>query len=69
MLTQGISAYVVGPNRRTVITLDLDLYQRALKIQESIKNRNWVLRAGTLHIAFAALHALGKTIDDSDWHP
>ncbi|XP_044180398.1 uncharacterized protein LOC114947533 [Acropora millepora] len=64
-LTQGISAFVVGPERQTVITLDLDLYSRALQIQQSVGNRNWILRAGVLHIAFAALHALGKTLDGS----
>ena len=64
-LTQGISAFVVGPERRTVITLDLDLYSLALQIQQSVGNRNWILRAGVLHIAFAALHALGKTLDGS----
>ena len=64
-LTQGISAFVVGPERRTVITLDLDLYSRALQIQQSVGNRNWILRAGVLHIAFAALHALGTTLDGS----
>ena len=64
-LTQGISAKGVGLQRRTIITLDLDLYSRALKIQQSVGNKNWILRAGALHIAFAALHALGKTIDGS----
>ena len=64
-LTQGISAKVVGPQRRTIITLVLDIYSRALKIQQSVGNKNWILRAGALHIAFAALHALGKTIDGS----
>ena len=64
-LTQGISAFVIGPERRTVITLDLDLYSRALQIQQSVGNRNWILRAGVLLIAFAALHALGKTLDGS----
>ena len=39
-LAQGISACVVGPERRTLITLDLDLYQRALKIQQSTLNTN-----------------------------
>ena len=62
---QGISAKVVGPQRRTIITLDLDLYSRSLKIQQSVGNKNWILRTGALHIAFAALHALGKTIDGS----
>ena len=65
MLTQGISAFVVGPERKTLITLDLDLYNRALHIQQSVGNTNWILRAGVLHIAFAALHALGKTVDGS----
>ena len=64
-LTQVISAQVVGPHRRTLITLDLDLYARALKIQQSVGNTNWILRAGALHISFAALLALGKTISGS----
>jgi hypothetical protein len=58
MLTQGISAYVVGPERKTLITLDLDLYNRALQIQQTVGNTNWILRAGVLRIVFAALHAL-----------
>ena len=37
-LAQGISAVVVGPNRKTIITLDLDLYERGLKIQSSNGN-------------------------------
>ena len=28
-------------------------------------NTNWILRAGVLHIVFAPLHALGKTVDGS----
>ena len=62
---QGISAYVVGSNRTTIITLDLDLYVRALHIQQTTGNSNWFLRLGELHIGFAELHALGKTIDGS----
>jgi hypothetical protein len=34
MLTQRISAVVAGPERRTLITLDLDLYIRAIQIQQ-----------------------------------
>jgi len=64
-LTQNISAVVVGPERRTVIELDLDLYNRAMQIQQSVKNQNWILKAGVLHICFAALHALGKTVEGS----
>jgi hypothetical protein len=62
-LTQEISAVVVGPERRTIITLDLDLYERALKIQQSVGSNSWVLRAGELHICFAALHELGKYLE------
>ena len=65
-LTQNISAVVVGPERRTIIELDLDLYQRAVQIQPSVKNKNWILKAGVLHICFAALHAMGKT--GRQWH-
>ena len=65
MLTHGISAVVVGPERRTILTLDLDLYNRALQIQQAVGNTNRILRAGVLHIVFAALHALGKTVDGS----
>ncbi len=64
-LTQNISAVVMGPERKTVITLDLALYERAIKIQSSTGNSHWVLRAGELHICFAALHALGKYIEGS----
>ena len=64
-MTQGISAYIVGPEKKTLITLDLDLYNRAIQIQQSVRNVNWILRPGGLHIAFAALHALGKTVDGS----
>ncbi len=37
----------------------------AIKIQESVQNRNWILRPGELHYCFASLHALGKYIDGS----
>ena len=62
-LTQVISATITGPNRCTLITLDLNLYNREIQIQESVVNENWILRAGVLHIASASLHALGKTIE------
>ena len=65
MLTQEISAVVVGPSRKTIITLGMDLFQRALKIMQNKGHKNWVLRPGELHLCFAALHALGKYIDGS----
>ena len=64
-LAQGISTYVVGPHSKTVITLDLDLYERALKLQSSGGNTNWALRLGELHACFASLHAIAKYIEGS----
>ena len=63
-LAQGISS-VVDPHCKTVITLDLDLYERAIKLQSSTGNANWVLRAGELHVCFASLHAIAKYIEGS----
>ena len=65
LMLRGISALVVGPERKTIIPLDLDLYSRAVQIKQTVGNTNWILRAGVLHIVFAALHALGKTVDGS----
>ena len=42
MLRQGINAVVVGPDRKTIIMLDLDLYNRALQIQQTVGNTNWI---------------------------
>ena len=64
-MAQDISSVVVGPEGRTLITLDMDCYQRAVQLQVSVKNKNWVLRPGLLHFTFAALHALGKAVEGS----
>eukprot|EP00057_Strongylocentrotus_purpuratus_P016486 XP_011670960.1 PREDICTED: uncharacterized protein LOC105441514 [Strongylocentrotus purpuratus] len=64
-LAQGISAAVVGPHKKTVITLDLDLYERATKLQSSTGNKNWILQIGELHACFASLHAIAKYLEDS----
>ena len=64
MMAQEISAVVVGPREKTIITLDLDLFQRGLKVMQST-GHNWVLRPDELDTCFAALHALGKYIDGS----
>ena len=65
-LAQKINACVMGNGRTTVITLDLDLYERAVKIRATTGNKEyWVLRLGELHIMFALLKALGKYIEGS----
>ena len=48
-----------------MITLDLDLYERALKNQQSERSNHLVLRAGELHICFSVLHGLGKYLGGS----
>ena len=64
-MAQDISAVVVGPERRTIITLDLDLYRSGLKLRAFVKNKNWLLQPGKLHKFFADQHGLGKTIEGS----
>lgn len=59
----NISALMVGENKRTIITLDGDLYGRAVKIP-NYKDR-WIIRLGSLHTVIAALKCLGKYIEGS----
>ena len=65
-LAQKINVSVVGMHRRRVITLDLDLYERAVKIRGNTGHTNcWVLRMGELHIMFVLLRSLGRYIEGS----
>jgi hypothetical protein len=66
--TEHVSAYVMGPGKKTVITLDMDLYERAMKIKSALGIKNWLLMPGTLHYCFASLHALGKNIEGSGFY-
>ena len=56
-----------GPSSMTVLTLDLDLYERALQVVQSRDElrRRFILRLGTLHIVFANLRAIGHFITGS----
>ena len=65
--TQHINAEVVGSNRKTVITLDMDLYVRALKIQHTNPEQmsNWILWVGEFHTVLCALRAIGSSIEGS----
>ena len=56
---------MASPDRRTIIPHDLNLCSHTLQIQQTVGNTNWILEGGVLHIAFATLHALGKSIDGS----
>ena len=64
-MCQNVSAEVVGPHRRVLITLDLELYKLAVQIQQSTGNKHWLLQPGHLQKCFADLHALGKVIEGS----
>ena len=65
-LAQKINLRVLGDGRSTVITLNLDLYERAVKIRANRWNKGkLILRLGELHIMFALLKALGKFIEGS----
>ena len=65
-LAQKINVSVVGIHMRTVITLDLDLHERAVKIRANTGHTNcWVMRMGELHIMFALLRSLGRYIEGS----
>jgi len=64
-ICQNISA-VTCPGRKTIISLDLQLYSKALQLQSRDEvSRNYVFRPGELHVVFAFLHAMGKYIECS----
>ena len=64
-IAQGISVSI-APDRKTVISLHLQLYAKCIKLQgnDEIK-RNFVFRMGDLHTVFVFLHAIGKYINAS----
>ena len=66
MQAQNISVKVVGPTGKTVVSLDMGLYQPAKKLQMALQDlRNIILRAGELHIVMAYLRTIGAFIDNS----
>ncbi|KAK3744219.1 hypothetical protein QZH41_013574, partial [Actinostola sp. cb2023] len=66
MQAQAINVKVVGANRKTVISLDMGLYQPAKKLQMSRADLNhMILRPGELHIVMAQLRTLGAFIKNS----
>ena len=69
VLTQArkISSYVVGEEHKTIITLDMDLYQRALKLQSSMPNlqNQCILRVGEFHTVLCMLRTIGSFVENS----
>lgn len=66
MRAQHISVTVVGPDLPTVITLDLQLYEKTQKLMSrpDMKEK-FALHIGELHTVFFVLKALGHHIEGS----
>ncbi|MES9880361.1 MAG: hypothetical protein ABW185_05705, partial [Sedimenticola sp.] len=65
--TQQVSEQIVGPELPVVLTMDMDLYQRALKLQVAkpeLKDK-FVLRIGELHTVLCMLRTIGSFIEGS----
>lgn len=62
-----LNSIVSGPDRKVVVTLDMDLYKRTLKIEyldPKYKNK-WILCPGAFHTVVCALRCLGRTVEGS----
>ena len=60
MQAQGISSKVVGPNHKTVVSLDMGLYKPAKQLQMARRDMDHlILRPGELHIVMAQLRCIG----------
>ena len=64
---QNITTVVLGESHKTVITFDLQLYEKAVKLQLHTAPAldHLVFRLGELHTVMAALRAIGSSIEDS----
>ena len=67
MQAQKITAVVMGENHKTVITFDLHLCEKAVKLQmhKAPDLDHLVFRIGEMHTIMASLRALGASIDGS----
>ena len=67
MRARDIATHATGPDSIAVVTLDLQLYDMAMKLwmeREDIK-KQFLFRPGELHIVFWSLAALGKYVEGS----
>ena len=66
MQAQGTNTKIVGPNRKTVISMDLGLYLPAKQLQMSRSDFDEIiLRIGELHVVKAQIKTIGAYIDGS----
>ena len=64
---QGINVAIMGLNKKTVVTLDMQLYEKAKQLEQArddVKGQ-FVFRIGELHTVMTALRALGNAIEGS----
>lgn len=62
-----LNELVTGPDNKLVVTMDMDLYKRALKLpylDPQYKDK-WVLCPGGFHTVLCSLRCLGRTIEGS----
>ena len=66
MQAQGITAKVIGPDRKTVVSLDMGLYKPAKQLQMARDDMgHLILCPGELHIVMAQLRSIGAYIENS----
>lgn len=65
MQAQGINAKIVGPGRKTVISMEMGLYKPAKELQMSRRDLGHVVLPGELHVVMAHLRCMGSYIEDS----
>ena len=62
---QGIST-LITPGKKTIITLDLQLYIKAMQLSTKDEiEKNYFFRIGELHAVFAMSKAIGRIIENS----
>ena len=67
-MAQGINVAVTD-NKKTIITLDLQLYSKAMQFREKNDlSEEFIFRLGELHIVFAMLKCIRKYIEESGLH-
>ena len=64
---QNITTVVLGESQKAVVTFDLQLYEKAVKLQLHTAPAldHLVFWLGELHTVMAALRAIGSSIEDS----
>ena len=68
MQAHGINAKVVGPDRNTIISLDMGLHKPAKQLQMARSDINHlVLRPGELHILMARTIGMENSVLDFSW--